>query len=65
MPFPRNQAYVERQPNRLKPGWRYCGNCEQPVTGLLTLDANNRLVGECCAPTVFKTMYKKKVDDAP
>lgn len=66
MPFPRNQAYAEHQNvRRLKPGERYCGECGEVVTGLLTTNANNKVVGECCSPTKFKSMYDKKVKDAP
>lgn len=66
MPFPRNQAYAQRQPARLKPGERYCGECGEIVTGLLTLNANNKVVGECCTTSHFKPMYrtKKQVADA-
>jgi hypothetical protein len=64
MPFPKNRDYAPQARHRLKPGERYCGNCERPVTGLLTTDANNRLVGECCAPSSFRSMYNKKSPNA-
>ena len=66
MPFPRNQAYAHNQNvKRLKDGERYCGECGEIVSGLLTLNANNKVVGKCCTPTHFKSAYEKTVRNAP